>query len=280
VDARTARRLGPASTEGTSIVVLTFNSRSTIRDCLAGVLETMDERDELILVDNASTDGTQTELRRLSAGDERVRTILLEQNLGFSAGCNVGLGQSRGQTLALLNPDTVVFPGWLEALRRRLDDPLVGATGPLSDYVSGDQFVGHHLPRNRRSGLSREELSLLVQRLHQGRSLETRLLIGFCVMFRREVLHRVGLLDEDLFLGSEDLEISWRLRTHGYRLLAALDVFVHHEGGASFASARPAQVRRLLGQSTEALRRKLKAAYRPRPVPPSRDLFGCDILNG
>jgi GT2 family glycosyltransferase len=278
IDRATAGLLGPASLAGTSVVVLTFNSMATLGACVRSVQESLGPADELILVDNGSTDGTQRHLPSLASKDQRTRVLLLAENTGYSAGCNTGMKISRGSTIALLNPDTEVRAGWLEALRARLSDPQVGAVGPVSDKVSGDQYVGHHLPADQQRGLNVDQLAWSVSQHHKGESLETKLLIGFCLVLRRETLNQVGLLDENLFLGADDLEISWRLRSHGLRLLVARDVFVHHEHRASFNTLPSQQTQRWLAESDEALRGKICDAYGSKP-PDSQVLWGSDIFS-
>jgi GT2 family glycosyltransferase len=269
--------LGPATLAGTSIVVVTYNSAKTVRFCLDALLPTLWKEDEVILVDNASCDTTPELLRGYEAPN--VRVVLSEQNLGFSAGTNLGIRLSRGATVCLLNPDAVVRPAWKEGLVSRLADARVGAVGPVSDNVTRDQYIEHHLTGDERMPMTRDQLACRIRLLHAGKSIETKLLIGFCMMLRREVLDEVGLLDEDLFLGSDDLELCLRLRCNGYKLLVAQDVFVQHIGGASFASEPKETVQRLLAESTRVLHAKLGQLFGDR-VPSSEELWGIGILPG
>jgi len=156
-----------------------------------------------------------------------------------------------------------------------LEDPFVGAVGPVCDSVAGDQYVEFHLDGLRPV---REALAGTVAKLHPYQSLETKLLLGFCMMVRREVLQKVGLFDEELVLGSDDLEFCLRLRSNGYRLLIARDVFVHHEGGSSFATVSKETVNVKLQASTAAMRRILREAFHPGPEPRSEDIWGISIL--
>jgi len=223
-----------------------------------------------ILVDDASTDSAADYL----AGVPGITAILNETNLGFSAGTNVGLKRPRGTYLCFLNPDTAVWPGWHERLSARLQDETVGMVGPISDNIAAAQFAGHYIPL---AGQTLTGVAASAAQQFAGRFVETKLLIGLCAMVRRETLDRVGLLDEDLFLGREDLELSWRLRTHGLKLLLGLDTFVHHEGGVSFSSTSSEVKKRLLFESTEALLAKVRAAYGWRP--PDTDLWGIEICH-
>jgi len=264
----TAGQLGPAASPGTSIVIVTYNSEGTIGDCLHSVLLTLSEGDEVIVVDNASIDGTVREVEPFLPLTERLRLIANEKNLGFSAGCNVGLRASRGEYLVLLNPDTIVYPRWLEKLRRAFGEG-VGAVGPVSDNAALHQGLGCYLEPWHRLF----ELQDLLTERYAGQTLETKLLIGICLMLRRGILDQVGLLDEDLFVGNDDLEISWRLRTHGLKLLIACDVFVHHKNHESFRSVAREITERYIEESWAALTRKLRRHYLG-AVPSNSELWG------
>ncbi len=97
-------------------------------------------------------------------------------------------------------------------------------------------------------------------------------------MARRADLDRFGLFDEEMILGSEDLELSWRLRCFGRRLLIAKDVFVHHAGGKSFASLPSQAVQNMLTQSSQALVRKLHRCYPKGAQVTALELWDVDFL--
>lgn len=270
-------KLSPPSIAGASVIILTYNSRSTIEECLQSVLPTLSESDELIVIDNASTDGTREFLHDL-VGRLPATIILNEQNLGFSAGCNLGILESRGQFVVLLNPDTVVTQGWLQGLMARFVDPQIGAVGPVSDVALSIQFVKFHLPDDYSGGSSPQELAQAIKVNHDGHSSESKLLVGFCIMVRRDILNHAGLLDESMFVGSEDLEFSWRIRELGYKLLVARDVFVAHRCGRSFASVEDSKKKQILTDSSNALIRRVREAYVPSPPPSSIELWNIDIV--
>jgi GT2 family glycosyltransferase/SAM-dependent methyltransferase len=259
-----------------SVVVVTYNSESSIEACTRSVLETLAPGDELVVVDNASTDGTPRYLRSLAAADPRVRIHLSATNLGFSEGTNTGFRMASGAYLVMLNPDTVVTPGWLHRLRTACQQPGAGAAGPASDYVAGHQKVHLHLPAGISPSLPGQDLAMHLAMRQDAQVLETKLLIGFCMMVPRRVVEAHGMLDPDLFLGNDDLDLSWRLRQAGLRLLVATDTFVHHVGQVSFNTQPKERTRRLVQESTDILARKLVAHYGAGRVPSSRDLWGMD----
>ncbi len=256
-----------------SVVVTAYNSMRTIGPCVQSVLRTLGMFDELILVDNASRDETPDVLRQIERADPRIRVILNDENLGFSGGTNTGIRAASGEFIVLLNPDTEATPGWLGRLRAHFADPKVAAVGPTSDTVAGLQKVELHMPHGATGNFTYDTVAEALNASNARRAIETKLLIGFCIMFRRSALDEMGLLDEELFLGMDDLDLSWRLRLAGYRLLIATDVFAHHEGQASFKSEPSEKVRKLNQESTDALGRKLLAHYGPGNVPSSYELW-------
>ncbi|MBI1332726.1 MAG: glycosyltransferase [Armatimonadetes bacterium] len=274
IDFATSGVLGEGVQGLSSIIVVAYNSASTIAPCLASLLATIGDQDEIIVVDNASGDDTCGIVLNFANRDPRVQLIRSPSNLGFAKGSNLGLSKSKGEYLALVNPDVVVTDGWLGALQKRLDLDGVGLAGPLSDNIAGDQFVGHYV---RGTNLTTASLSDICRENLAGSTLWTKLLIGLCVMAKRSLLDQIGLLDEDLFLGSDDLELSWRIRTHGLRLAVAMDAFVHHKGGVSFASQPKDLTKQLVFESTECLLSKIRETYGW--VPSSVDIWGVDIIH-
>ncbi len=269
--------LGPATKTGVSVIVLTYNSIDTIGKCLASLRPTLNEDDELILIDNASTDGTAA---FLSGQAEITGTVVIlnDTNRGFSAANNQGILVSKGEVIVLLNPDTEVQPGWLQAMRGRFQDLRVGAVGPVANNGLASQFVRFHLPQGYAGSNLVSELAHAIRITHPGRSMETKLLVGFCLMLRRDVLDQVGLLDESMFLGSEDMELSWRLREFGYLLLIARDVLVAHNFGTSFSSLESEMKAKYLEESTRALVSRIRKAYDPVLPPTSTEIWGIDIV--
>jgi GT2 family glycosyltransferase len=255
-----------------SVVIVSYNSERTLRECVASVLATLGPADEVMVVDNASRDGTPRLLAQLAETDPRVRVLLSPENVGFSAGCNLGIRATRGDYVLLLNPDTVVYPGWIDPMLAAMANPLVGAVGPISDYVAGAQKWELYAPSDRPTSLA--DLARLVGRQNAGRVAETKLLIGFCMLLRRQLLESLGLLDEELFLGNDDLDLSWRLALAGHRLVVATAAFVHHVGQVSFDTEPSAHTKRLVQESTDALARKLVRHYGPGRVPSAAELWG------
>ena len=256
-----------------SVVVVTYNSAPWIEACLASVLPTLGKGDEVIVVDNSSADDTVRRVKKLR--DLRVKVIANPGNFGYSRAANIGILKSRGEAIVLLNPDTAVTPGWLEGMAAKLGEG-VGAVGPVSDAISGQQFVGHYLKAGMTPRV--DQLGEVFARDFPGRSVETKFIVGMCVMLPRAVLDTHGLLDEALVLGADDLDLSFRLRKLGLKLLIAMDVFVHHEGQASFSTRSKTETSELIAASDAALVAKLHLFYGP-TLPTSVELWGCPIFD-
>ena len=147
-----------SSSPRVSIVVITRDNFVFSKLCLESVVANTDYPNyELIVVDNGSTNELLTYLDQLADRLPFVRVFQNERNLGFAVATNQGLSQADGDRFVLLNNDTIVPPGWLTPLIRRLDDPQVGAVGPVTNrigneaqietsYRSYGEFKG--LPRN------------------------------------------------------------------------------------------------------------------------------------
>ena len=266
-------KLGPASLER-SVVVVTFNSTSTICECLERVLRMLGPNDELIVVDSGSTDETPSLVKELFATESNAWFIPQAENLGYSAACNIGILASKGAHIVALNPDAFVSEGWLEALSASLVGDIA-AVGPVSDSIAGEQFVGLYLG-GRHAHLP--DLAKTMAQEQAGVTKSTKLLMGVCLMMRRDLLDKHGLICEETFLGADDLEFSWRYREIGYRLLIVPAVFVRHVGGASFSTVPRIETRKKVRRSDRALIRRLRSYYGDGPLPSSQELFGCDIF--
>jgi len=220
-----------------SIVILAHNQLSDSQHCLASIEKHTTLSHELILVDNGSTDGTSQFFRNYAAKHSHVRVIFNRANLGFSAGNNQGLACARGDAILLLNNDTVVTPGWLERMMTHLElYPDCGLVGPVSNSVSGPQLVS---TANYSSLNQLPKFATQWCATHAGQSIEAARLVGFCLLFRRSVLEKIGGLDPQFGSGNfEDDDFCIRAVLAGFKLRIALDSFVHHTGGQTFKGAK------------------------------------------
>ena len=118
-----------------TVVVPAWNAWEFTERCLRSLRPTLGSDDQVVVVDNGSTDGTRAGL----AGYEWVEVVANDQNLGFARACNQGAALARGSIVVFLNSDTIVPVGWLDELLRPFEESDVGAVGPRSDNVSGNR---------------------------------------------------------------------------------------------------------------------------------------------
>ncbi|MFQ3588372.1 MAG: glycosyltransferase family 2 protein [Fimbriimonadaceae bacterium] len=261
-----------------SIVVLTYNSAPTLNACLESVVANLGTFDELVLVDNGSSDETPGYLRQLDGADPRIKVVLNPTNLGVAAGRNTGIEHSTGDYVLFLDPDASVSAGWVARMLEYFADPSVGAVGPISDGVPGLQQAAIHVAPGTDSNLTLDGLADYVGRTNARRGVETKLLVGSCLMVRKSALNALRGFDAGLALGVDDLDLCWRLRLAGHRLILATDVFVHHRGGGSKLSVPAAELAEKGQQSMDHLGQKLLAYYGAGRVPSSVALWGLDWL--
>jgi GT2 family glycosyltransferase/tetratricopeptide (TPR) repeat protein/glycosyltransferase involved in cell wall biosynthesis len=239
----TANKIAPynrqpaAPAPAASIIILAHNQLDHTRLCLDSIRAHTPLPHELILVDNASTDGTLEYFRSLAAKQNNVVVIRNSLNLGFAAGNNQGLAIAKGECVVLLNNDTVVTADWLEKMLATLQrHPDVGVVGPMSNYVAGRQLVPDAAYR------SLDELPKFAaewSRSHAGQILEIGRVVGFCLLATRGVIDRIGGLDEQFGSGNfEDDDFCLRAGLAGFKICVAQDVFIHHTGSQTFKGAK------------------------------------------
>ncbi|MDD3415379.1 MAG: glycosyltransferase family 2 protein, partial [Lachnospiraceae bacterium] len=207
-----------------SIIVLTYNHLTLNKQCLRSIYhETTYPNYEVILVDNASTDGTKEWLMSL-APTKHCKVILNKENLGFAAGNNAGIKEAKGDFIVLLNNDTYVTEDWLTNLWKKfqIDDKL-GMCGAVTNSIGNEAKID-------------TENVEQYKKEHQGEVYQDpRALAFFCVMIKKQVIDECGLLDENYGKGMfEDDDYAEAVRRAGWKLAIAEDSFVWHLESASF----------------------------------------------
>lgn len=227
-----------------SVVIPTYNGRALLEICLASVQRYRPAQAfEVVVADDASTDGTAD---WLASAYPWVRVVRLETNGGFCAAANAGVAAARGEFVQLLNNDTEVTAGWVEAGLAPFADPTVGSVAPLvlvrSDPSrvdsAGDTYALVGWPGKRGHG---QEASRWANRPSDrvfGAS-------GSSAFYRASALRRVGVYDPSFGSYYEDVDLAFRLRWAGYSCVYAPACRVLHEVSASYDHARPALQRRM-----------------------------------
>jgi len=260
-----ARRVQYDAAPRASILVVTYNNLALTRLCLASIQRAAGALPfEVIVVDNASTDGTQAWLRQTAARALLPLTVVENaHNAGFAAGNNEAARRARGDVLVFLNNDCVVVDGWLEALVAHLDrDRSLGLLGPVTNSGgNGEAQLG-----TRYADLDgMRAFAAEYTRAHAGVVDDVPMLALFCAAMTRERFAAAGGLDERYGRGLfEDDDLALAVRRRGWRVALARDVFVHHYGGASFSRLPPGEYLRLWWQNRRAYERKWGVKWQPR----------------
>ncbi len=254
-----------------SIVIVTYNSIDDVDDCLAALARHPPRIDhDVVVVDNASPDGTGAAVRQRWPS---VRVVDAGANVGFARASNLGIRQSSGDLILLLNPDTAVGPGAIEALIRALDsDTGAAVAGPRLVDSKGRPELSFGPMMSPLAELRQKALVRGSQRGFPGmRSWIERLtrrprdvdwVSGACLLVRRADAEAVGLLDERYFMYAEDVDFCAAIRARGQKVLFTPGAEVLHARGRSVASVP--------GATEAAYRRSQLAFYakhHPRWVP-------------
>ena len=215
-----------------TVIVVNWNGEQFLERCLTALLAQTAKPHEIILLDNASTDGSLEIARRFPS----VRLIALEQNTGFARGNNLAIeaASTKSEWIALINPDAFAAPRWLETLLAAVeskpefdvfgsklvnaaDSTLLDGTGDAC-HISGLVWrTAHGVPV---SHLGESECEIFSP-------------CAAAALYRRSALLEMGGFDEDFFCYVEDVDLGFRLRLAGYRCLYVPQSVAHHVGSGT-----------------------------------------------
>lgn len=232
-----------AQVRAVAIIVPIYNSPQCLKHCIDAVLRWTHGPARLILIDDASTDPAIASLLAEYAGYDNVLVRRNPQNLGYTRSTNLGIGLAGAADVVLLNSDTQVGPRWLERLRlSAYADTEIGTITAVSDNAGAfsvpelEQYcpipAAWTLPQAQRALL--QHTGSCLPQLPTGN--------GFCMLVKRTMLDRVGVLDAAAFPSGygEENDLCQRGEQAGFRHVLAGDVLVQHARSASFGDARRA----------------------------------------
>lgn len=209
-----------------SVIIVNHNAQQYLEACLRSLLSDRQPTDEIILVDNASTDNSVSYVQEHFPSVQIIRN---PANLGFGQACNMAARYAQGKYLAFLNPDTVVRPGWLEALITALEtNPEAALATPkillLADTerinTCGNRIHCTGLTLCRGLGMAHDALPCQE---------EVDAISGAAFVIRHDLFTALDGFDEDFFLYMEDTDLSWRARLTGYRCIYVPSSVILHD---------------------------------------------------
>lgn len=233
-----------------SIIIVNWNTREILRDCLRSVYENAGKVDfDVIVIDNASTDGSAEMVR---TEFDKVQLIANASNRGFAAANNQGMAVAGGRYVLLLNSDTIVLDGAIAKTVEFADaHPEAGVVGcrvlnpdrslqptcflypSVLNLLLAATYLNKLLPRSRFFG--RERMTWW----SRDDVREVEVVTGCYMLVRREAIDRVGVMDEDYFMYGEETDWCWRFRRAGWRPMFTPAAEIIHLGGQSTAQIRP-----------------------------------------
>ena len=215
-----------------SVIIVNWNGEQFLERCLLALMDQTVKPHEIILVDNASSDGSLEIARRFPI----VRLMALDQNTGFACGNNLAIeaASNESEWIALINPDAFAEPRWLE-------DLLASAQSNPGFDVFGSKLVNAADPTMLDGTGDAYHLSGLVWRMGHGMPVsadaegehEVFSPCAAAALYRRSPLREIGGFDEDYFCYVEDVDLGFRLRLAGYRCFYVPQSVVHHVGSGT-----------------------------------------------
>ena len=251
-----------------TVLIVSYNAKFHLKKCLRSLYDETSHRPlEVIVVDNASTDGS---LSMATRDFPEIVAIGSPDNLGFAGGNNLGMRKAKGQYLLLLNNDAFVKPGAVDTMLRIMKErPDIGVLGPLlrnedgSVQISYGDMINFHAEANQKI-LSKfyQSGNRFFRNYIEKRSKQEAYpdwVSGACMMFRAELLDKVGYFDDGFFMYTEEVDYCQRVRGAGYRVLYTPEAEVIH----------------LRGKSTEGNREKATFEYRRSQLYFYKKHYGC-----
>jgi len=222
-----------------SIIIVSYNSASFLEKCIESIINFQNYLDiEVIVVDNASTDGS---VELIKSNFTIVKLIRNDQNFGFAKGNNIGISAAKGEYVLFLNPDTILCQDTLSKMVNFMKNtPDAGALGPKLIYPNGSlQLSCRHFYNLRTIFLRRTILGKIfpnsrLLRYHlmsdwdHNTTQEVDWVLGACLMVPRKVFEKVGYFDERYKMYFEDVDLCYRIKKAGYKVYYYPEATVIH----------------------------------------------------
>jgi GT2 family glycosyltransferase len=221
-----------------TVVIPHWNGEEILRRCLLSLKKSRYRDFQILIVDNGSSDNS---VNMVKAEFPDVSLIESPVNLGFAAGCNLGIRSSESPYVLLLNNDTEVDPGWLGPLVQTAESDLKAAA------VQPKMLSIYDRRRFDYCGAAGGEIDIFGYPFARGRLFNTMEIddgeydqkreifwsTGAATLFKRSVLEKTGLFDDGFFAHMEEIDLDWRIQWTGYRIVFEPDSVVYHQTGGT-----------------------------------------------
>ena len=215
-----------------SILILNYNGKEYLYNCLTSVLSQTYQDFEVIIFDNCSTDGSIDYVTE-KINDKRVKVISSERNLGFAGGNNEALKHASGDMIVLLNNDTVVEKEWLSELVKCLSESI--NAGMVQSLVITEGIPLQYYKKNGTINLFGHNI-MEVFEINENGVGEIFQVNGCSLIIKRELLNKLGgLFPEEYFAYAEDTYLSFKVKFAGYKIYHNAKSVVQHKGGATMS---------------------------------------------
>ncbi|AYK15550.1 glycosyltransferase family 2 protein [Methanosarcina flavescens] len=215
-----------------SIVILSYNNREDLEECIPSLMSQTYQDFEIIVVDNASMDGSEEFIR---TNYPMIKVVQTGKNLGYPAGNNAGFEVAEGEYIVVVNPDTVADPEWLAELIKPLerDHTIAATTSKILIYYQKDR-INTCANTSHLTGLTFcRGLNKSVDEFNNFQAVGA--VSGCSFAIRRDVLKYINGFDPDFFLYMEDADLSWRIRFAGGKILYVPESIIYHKFNLSIA---------------------------------------------
>ena len=206
-----------------SIILLSYNSQKDLEECIPSLMNQTYANYEIILIDNASKDKT-VEFVKINYPD--IKIIKNERNIGYAEGNNIGVRYAKGEYIVILNPDTITERDWLYQLIKPLKDYhastskilMHGQRDTINTCGNHSHFTGIDFCRGLYENIS------CFSKVEDVNSIS-----GCSFAIRKDIFEKIGGFDPDFFLYLEDIDLSWRLRIAGYKIVFVPTSIIYHK---------------------------------------------------
>ncbi|MEM4429810.1 MAG: glycosyltransferase family 2 protein, partial [Thermofilaceae archaeon] len=215
-----------------SVIILNWNGGDYLLRCVKSVLESDYPKNllEVVVVDNGSTDGSAEAVKKVYP---QIKLIKNKKNLGYCLGNNIGIKNAKGELIILLNNDTIVDKHWIKEILKKVKDPEVGIVG-CKLYFPGTKIIQSIGFREKFLGYWESIGAGQIDVGQFDNIEEVDYVSGAALAVKREVLERIGLLDPNFYAYSEDIDLCYRARRSGYKVVTS-NAIVYHYGSLSWS---------------------------------------------